>query len=401
MGLKRNYSGYKSFSYLELGVDYEMVKLAKEVDRVEPYLVPLSASEEERVNRIVSENPVISLHDHPDVFPDDFEKDMLDYSKQDMAPTAFEGLSKSCYDCVFFNMPSGRNTVTSPAGLKFSDVTHHLGMRLADIAHQDFVIIATKVDDILRAHKEGKIAFVASIEGAGLIENELDRIDLLYGFGVRIMGLSYSESSQLATGLKEDRDGGLTYFGRECVDRMNKIGMAIDTSHSSPQSTIDAAEVSKKPVFATHTGAMALWNIKRLKPDNALKAITDKGGIIGIEAPPHTTITKRHPEQSIESYMEHFEYIRNLVGTDHVGFGPDTLFGDHNALHSLFSKKLSMAQAFTTTGVVEPPYVKGLENPAECSWNIPRWLVKHGYSDEDIAKAIGGNAIRVLREVWY
>lgn len=398
MGLNKKYSGYKSFDYLERGIDYKEFKLAKEVGRVEPYLVPLSASEEERVNRIVTENPVISIHDHPEVFPKDMNE-AFDYLRHGREVTAYEGLSKSCLDCIFDNLMDGTCAITSKTGWKWNDVLYDIGMRLCDIAHQNLVIIATKVDDILRAYKEGKIALVLCIEGAMPIENELDRIDILYGYGVRLMGLIYSESNALGTGLKEDRDGGLTYFGRQCVERMNKLGMAIDTAHCSDQSTLDAVEVSQKPILVTHAGSRVVWDIKRLKPDEVLKAVANKGGLIGIEAAPHTTLTEQHPEHSIESFMEHFEYVKNLVGIEHVTFGPDTLYGDHVDLHHVFNAALSISQSFTRGH--EVPYVKGLENPTEASWNIVRWLVKHGYSDNDIAKVIGGNTIRVLREVWY
>ena len=94
------------------------------------------------------------------------------------------------------------------------------------------------------------------------------------------------------------------------------------------------------------------------------------------------------------------EYIKDLVGIDHLGFGPDTLYGDHVGLHHVMASHLSIAQAFSSDSE-EVPYVKGLENPSEASWNIIRWLVKHGYSDDEIEKLVGANALRVLQEVWY
>jgi len=399
VGVNKIYKGYKSFSYLDSG-DYKVFKLAKELNRVEPYVVPLSAEEEKRVNRIVRENVVISLHDHPIVFPQDMGE-VFDYIRGGRIFTAFEGLSKSCLDCVFDNLMDGMSQITSHSGWKWDDVIYDIGIRLSDIAHQDFVVVAKNVNDILQAHEEGKVAFVLSIEGAMPIENEIDRIDILYGFGVRMMGLSYSESSALATGLREKRDGGLTDFGARCVERMNKLGMGIDVSHCSDQTALDVVEVSKKPIFATHVGARALWNTKRMKPDKVLKAIAAKGGLIGIEAAPHTTITREHNAHSIDSVMEHFEYIKNLVGIDHVTFGLDTLFGDHVALHHALSTAFSLNQITSSTDFTPVPYVKGLENPTEGYWNVVRWLVKNGYSDEDIVKVIGGNTIRVLREVWY
>ena len=126
---------------------------------------------------------------------------------------------------------------------------------------------------------------------------------------------------------------------------MNKLGIAIDISHSGDQTSLDTIEASEKPIFITHAGARALWNTKRMKPDHVLKACADKGGVIGIEAAPHTTLTKKHPQHSIESFMQHFEYCANLLGIDHVAFGPDTLFGDHVALHHAFARQLSIRAA--------------------------------------------------------
>ena len=204
------------------------------------------------------------------------------------------------------------------------------------------------------------------------------------------MGVAYSEGNAVGAGLREPRDGGLTQFGRQVVRRMNKLGIAIDVSHSGDQTSLDTIEVSDRPIFITHAGARALWNTKRLKPDDVIKACAAKGGVIGIEAAPHTTLTERHPHHNIESFMEHFEYVANLAGIDHVAFGPDTLFGDHVGLHHVFASQLSIESSHAGPQIEEVGYVEGLENPSECFWNITRWLVTHGYSDDDIAKVIGG-----------
>ena len=102
--------------------------------------------------------------------------------------------------------------------------------------------------------------------------------------------------------------------------------------------------------------------------------------------------------------MEHFEYIVGLVGIDHVGFGPDTVYGDHVGLHGVYAANLSIEES---RGGGEPDqhfepveYVEGLENPTEGSHNLVRWLVKHGYTDEQIEKVMGGNAMRVMEQAW-
>ena len=398
MGKDKRYQGYRSFQYLEEGLDYPAFPLAAQVDRVPPFVVPLSAEEEERAERLARESLMISLHDHLGLFPDPIDQTPA-YVREGRQATAYEGLAGCDWDAIFENFMDGICQIYSKRGWKWTEVLHDLGMRLCDLAHQDFVVLCHSVDDIVSAHESGRIALIASIEGAAPIENELDRVEILYGFGVREMGITYSESNGLGSGLKEARDGGLTAFGRRVVERMNKVGMLIDCSHCGDQTTLDVIEASDKPILLTHIGARALWNTNRMAPDEVLEACAKKGGVVGIEAAPHTTITENHPRHNLESYMEHFEYVKDLVGIDHVGFGPDTLFGDHVGLHGTYHSSLSIKEAGRPAHE-RVDYVEGVENPTEASKNILRWLVKHGYSDEDIQKAIGGNAMRVLKEVW-
>ncbi|MDX9783129.1 MAG: membrane dipeptidase [Spirochaetia bacterium] len=399
MGIKTAYTGYKAYEYLVPGQDYQEFALSPK-DRVPEYLYPLSPEQEKKALAIAKEKICISMHEHPVYNPLDLnEYRTLRHAGRQSC--AYDALAESYLDCIFDNMMNGSCVITSHNGWKFTDVVHDLGMRLCDIAHQDFVIHCKRVDDIYRAHKEGKLAWVACIEGAMPIENELDRIDILYGLGVRLMGLTYSESNALGSGLKEERDAGLTAFGKEAVKRMNKVGMLIDVSHSSTLTAIDAAELSSVPICMSHTGAKTLWKSRRLAADEALKAIAAKGGVLGIEAAPHTTITYNHRTHDLDSIMEHFEYMVNLVGIDHVCFGPDTNFGDHAGLHRIFAKFLSTGQTKNLEDdYPRVEYVKGMENPREASKNVVRWLVAHGYSEEDIGKVLGGNILRVCSQVW-
>ncbi|WP_164215252.1 membrane dipeptidase [Virgibacillus sp. YIM 98842] len=396
---EKKYNGYQSFDYLEAGKDYKPYKLAKQINRVEPYVYPISEAQEEEVQQIMEEDLIISLHEHTFVTPEDLDQ-IMEFRRQGRDWTGYEGLSKSGLDVVFENFMDGTAFITSSAGWKWQDVIHDLGIRYSDFAHQDMVIKAETIEDIYRAKREGKIAFVSSLESATQIENEIDRVDVLYGLGVRVMGIAYSEANSLGSGLKEKNDGGLTAFGHRVVERMNKLGMTIDVSHCGDQTARDVIAASSKPIFMTHVGARALWNISRLKPDDVHIACAEKGGVIGVEAAPHTTLTEKHPNHSIESVMEHFDYLVNLVGIDHVSFGLDTLFGDHVGLHHAFAAALSIGSAHAGIEFDEVEYVKGLENPAEAYPNVVRWLVKHGYSREDIRKVMGENIMRVLKETW-
>lgn len=396
----KRYSGYTSFSYLEEGRDYRPFVLAAEIDRVPSRAMEVTPEQEGRVQALMRENVVISLHEHPTLVPKDVSQ-IFEYRRQNRDRTAFAGLSVSGLDAVFDNLNDGTSLITSHNGWKWDDVVMDLGMRQCDIAHQDFVVWAGSVQDILDAKANGQLAWIPTLEAATPIENELDRIDILYGLGVRMMGIAYSEGNALGAGLREPRDGGLTIFGRQAVRRMNQLGIAIDISHSGDQTGMDTVEASTKPIFITHAGARALWPSARLKTDEVIKACAERGGVIGIEAAPHTTLTRDHPRHSIDSIMQHVEYCIELVGIDHVTLGPDTLFGDHVGLHHAFAAQLSISSTRQGLEFDEVPFVDGMENPGEGMRNAARWLVSHGYSDEDVVKVLGANTLRVLREVWW
>jgi membrane dipeptidase len=396
---KKNYDGYTSYQYLEPGADYKSYQLAKEIGRVAPFTVSVTEDQEQEVQRILEEEYIVSLHEHTFVAPENLQE-FMEFRRQGRDWTGYEGLSVSGLDVVFENFMDGTAMITSNAGWKWNDIIHDLGMRYSDFAHQDLVIRAETLDDLYRAKKEGKIAFVTSLESATQIENEIDRVDVLYGLGVRVMGIAYSEANALGSGLREPNDSGLTQFGRQVVKRMNKLGMTVDVSHCGDQTSADVIEVSEKPIFITHVGARALWNTKRLKPDYIFQACAEKGGVIGIEAAPHTTITEKNNRHNIEAVMEHFEYVVNLVGIDHVAFGLDTLYGDHVGLHKALATQLSIGASHKGPSYERVEYVEGLENPSEAYPNVVRWLVKHGYSREDIRKVMGQNVFRVLQETW-
>ena len=357
--LKKGYRPYEAYQYLEPGKDFKVIDWA-DWDWAGRNTLPLNPEEEIRCRELLERTPYVSLHDHPDFTTRDMStcEPLFDAMRTGRDRCGYEALAYSNIDCIFDNMMDGTNIISSPNGWKWIDIIHDLGMRLCDLAHQDFIVHCKTVDDIFAAKKAGKIAMVFVIEGAAPIENEVDRIDILYGLGVRQLGVTYSESNALGSGCKEDHDGGLTMFGKQCVERMNKVGMLIDVSHCGSQTAYDAVVHSTKPIIMSHTGAKGVWNTKRLASDELIQAIAAKGGVVG-------------------------------------------MYGDHVGLHHAFAAALSTGDTSkTTVPYQEVPFVKYLENPTEASWNIPRWLIKHGYTDEEILKVLGGNAIRVLREVW-
>ncbi|HEY0687636.1 MAG TPA: membrane dipeptidase [Kribbella sp.] len=391
-------TGYRAYSYLAAGVDYPEFELAPEFGRVPAYSAGLPPDQQERAGRLLADSVVISLHDHPVRFPARMEE-TPQYNRTGRQHTAYAGLAASGMTVVFDNMMDGTACVTGNAPWRWTDIVTDLGMRQADLAHQQDVLVVRRLADIEDAHRTNRVGIVFGLEAATPIENEIDRLDVLYGLGVRQIGIAYSDSNALGSGLSEAIDGGLTRFGGRAVERMNRLGLAIDVSHSSDRTSLDVCDRSSQPVFMTHAGARAVWDTPRMKPDDVLRAIARTGGVIGMSAAPHTTLSAAHPLHSIDSVMDHFRYCVDLVGIEHVAFGPDTLYGDHVQLHTVFAGLLGHGTR-SSPPFEKVPYVDGLENPTENFANICGWMVRQGFSDVEIRAVLGGNILRALADVW-
>jgi membrane dipeptidase len=170
------------------------------------------------------------------------------------------------------------------------------------------------------------VGIVLGLEGATPIENELDRLDVLFGLGVRQIGIAYNDANALGSGVNEISDGGLTAFGRKAVRRMNQLGLLIDLSHSSDQTALDTCRASRIPVCLTDAGARSVWPTRRMKPDDVLRAVADTGGLVGISAAPHTTLSAAHPAHSIESVLEPQAMTFQKIAT--------ALPDNHRAIHA-------------------------------------------------------------------
>ncbi len=280
----------------------------------------------------MTKSVVMDLHAHPDISTEN-PYEIRECDKEGRNFIAYEALAMSGLDCVFDNMMDGSSFINTKHGWDWNSTIHDIGMRLCDIAHQDMLIHCKRAEDIEYARKHGKVAWVAVLESASCIENEVDRLDILYGLGVRSIGVNYSESNMLGSGLKEHLDGGLTDFGYDALVRMNKLGFLVDVSHTSDKTALETIELSKDPIIISHAGARALTPTTRMFPDEVIQALGEKDGVMGIEAAPNLTVTEKHPLHSIDSYMEHIEYCIDLIGIDHVGCGPDTNYGDHVGLY--------------------------------------------------------------------
>ncbi|HWC82822.1 MAG TPA: membrane dipeptidase [Pseudonocardiaceae bacterium] len=395
------WGGYRSYSYLRAGSDYTDFAFVPQHDRVPGSVITWSEDVEARAARFEEEHLIVSAHDHLSLRPAD-PASFAAYRRQGRESMPYQGIARSAVDLFFDGGPAAVSMIRSHTSWDWDDTVSDLGMRQADWAHQSLVTRVLSCADAEAARAGGQVGVVLTLEAATPIGNDVDRLDILYGLGVRLLGLVYSESNQLGSGLADTADAGLTVLGRKALRRMNDLGIVVDVSHCGDVTALDAVRHSAAPVVITHAGSRALWPTPRMKPDSVIVACADSGGFIGIEAAPHTTITAAHPRHSLDSVMQHLERCVELVGIDHVAFGPDTNFGDHVAWHrefaGLFGADTASAEALPAHEPVD--YVRGCENPAESVGNMIRWLFAHGYAEQDIAKLAGGNVFRVACQVW-
>jgi len=272
---------------------------------------------------------------------------------------------------------------------------------------RDFVYKAVTPDDIVAAKKQNKHCLYFSGNGVPIpqdwvsVQEELRYIRVFFQLGIRMMHLTYNRRNVIGDGCGEPSDGGLSDFGRAVIAEMNKIGVIVDVSHCGWRTSREAAEVSDRPIVASHTTCEAIHEHIRSKPDSVIRAIVNKGGLIGICCIPGFLGGKGN----IAKMMEHIDYAVKTFGADHVAIGTDVAYISRMAAEQ--NKKLPKRRK-TRNGwerlwpAGSYPTLWG-ESKLSMAWtNWPLFtvgLVQLGYSDSDIQKILGGNALRVARTV--
>ena len=243
----------------------------------------------------------------------------------------------------------------------------------------------------------GKIGILLGVQNSEHFR-EIDDVDYFYGLGQRISQLTYNFRTLIGNGCYERRDDGLSDFGLAVVERMNKVGMAVDVSHSGDRTTLDAFDVSKKPVLITHSNCRALNpTVPRCKTDEAIKAMAAKGGVMGITEV-RDYVSAKEPT-TVESMLDHYDYVAKLVGVDHLGIGSDIDLNGYDALPPEEIKKDYRSGGKANEGIREKLDVDGLKF-SKRPFEIAEGLIRRKYSDANIEAILGGNFRRVLKEIW-
>jgi membrane dipeptidase len=214
------------------------------------------------------------------------------------------------------------------------------------------------------------------------------------------MQLTYNRRTPLGCGCLDGETDGLTDLGRKAITKMNEIGVALDLSHSNTKTTADGIAASTRPVLITHAGCRAVHMHPRNKEDREMKALADKGGVMGIYMLPYLTESPKQP--MLDDFMQHMEHALKIMGEDHVGIGSDAPFlaVDEAQLKEMKKDAEERKKAgIAAPGEDRPTYIPDLNNERKME-RIADALLKRGHKSGAVEKILGANFKRVFAEIW-
>jgi len=187
--------------------------------------------------------------------------------------------------------------------------------------YSELIFHGLGVDDVRKAHSEGRTAIFFGFQNCSPIEDNIGLVEVCHQLGARFMQLSYNNQSLLATGCYEGDDPGITRMGRQVIREMNRVGLVVDMSHSARRSTLEAIEISERPIAITHANPAFWFTALRNKSDDVLKALAESGGMLGFSMYPHHL--KGKSDCLLEDFCSMIARTAEMIGVEHIGFGSD------------------------------------------------------------------------------
>lgn len=273
---------------------------------------------------------------------------------------------------------------------------HTFALNQAQFDNLPWLSKATSSEDFRSAKRNGTRVGFVSTQNTLQFGRDLDHIDRSWELGMRMIQLTYNNVNFVGGGCTDRADCGVTDFGVEFIERMNKLGIIVDVGHCGKQTTLDACDISSTPVVASHTAAQGVHQHDRGKSDEELRAIASSGGYIGVVAVPAFLTDDETP--TIEHLLDHVDYIVQLVGTRHVGIGSDwPMQVPQWGVERLAEYALQIGFR-PEHGVGAQVNLVGFDDYRDYQ-NVTRGLVKRGYTDEQIRGILGENFLRVFEDV--
>ena len=258
--------------------------------------------------------------------------------------------------------------------------------------NSDLIFQGKNYNDIEKAKTENKTAIFFGFQNCSPIEDDIGLVEKVHEYGCRFMQLTYNNQSLLATGCYEKNDSGVTNFGREAIKEMNRVGVVVDMSHSAEKSTLDAIEISKKPIAITHANPSFWYNAIRNKSNELLKKLSESGGMLGLSLYPHHL--KDSTNCTLESFCAMTAKVAELMGVENIGIGSDLCLNQPDSIVEWMRNG-----KWTKT----KNYGEGSKNkagfPKQPDWfvdargfkNLESGLKKIGFNEKEINGILGNN----------
>jgi membrane dipeptidase len=308
-------------------------------------------------------------------------------------------------------------TVPDIENMSFPNVAEELSgwfQRLRSLESQGVQLVTT-AEEIRDAKKNNAVAVILGSQGAGFLGLDLNSLELFYRMGMRTMQPTYQHRNQFGNGCGEKNDSGLSNLGVKWVEEMNKLGMLISLSHAGYKTSMDVMEISKNPVVFDHSNPKALCDVPRNITDDQIQSCAEGGGVVGL-CPLSLFVGKdKSPkDQTLRDYLNHIDYVAELVGINHVGIGTD--YAENHYLTAeqimeqrrMFPKIQSKAAMNYEDELLRSGRDKIYVYETHVSWLksisefpiITEALLEKGYSVQEIEKILGRNFLRVFEKVW-
>jgi membrane dipeptidase len=252
-----------------------------------------------------------------------------------------------------------------------------------------------RASDLDQAKADKRIAVIMGLQNSEHFRTLAD-VKRFYQLGQRCSQLTYNAQNLLGSGSTDRVDGGVSDFGADIITAMNTVGMLVDVSHCGDRTTLDAIEISPKPIAITHSNCRALNNHPRLKTDEAIRKLAAKGGVMGITGVRNFVLD--HEPTTVENIVDHIDHVVQLVGVEHVGIGTDSDLNGYDDMPPDQRKKL-LDMYKSSYKFREKLDTDGFDHPQKI-FDLTEALMRRGYSDANIGAVLGGNFRRLLGATW-
>lgn len=265
--------------------------------------------------------------------------------------------------------------------------------------YPDLIMKGLWAEDIDRARETGRTAIFFGFQNPSPIEDDIGLVEIVHSLGARFMQLTYNNQSLLATGCYEKEDTGITRMGRQVIKEMNRVGLVVDMSHSADRSTIEAAEISERPIAITHANPHAWHPALRNKRHEVLKAVTDAGGMLGFSLYPHHL--KNKSDCTLQSFCEMIARAADSYGVHNLGIGSDLCQDQPDSVVEWmrvgrWSKEIDYGEG-SASAPGFPPMPSWFQDNRDFG-NIAEGLAQTGLSQSEVNGIMGENWHRFYKE---